>query len=83
MIRTASIPISPGLLTLIAEIDDFKGLAGVVNAGARAIVGIAADRHDRVDRGLRRGSKTRLTDRDVEPLLASLEIKTLAPASKA
>ncbi|HVY35455.1 MAG TPA: Fic family protein [Caulobacteraceae bacterium] len=76
MINTDSIIISPELLTLIAEIDEFKG-------AWRALGTLAPDRLS----ALRRvatiesiGSSTRiegsrLSDRDVERLLANLEIK--------
>jgi Fic family protein len=81
MLETANIPITitPEVLTLIAEIDEFKG-------AWRALGTLAPDRLS----ALRRvatiesiGSSTRiegskLSDRDVERLLARLEIKTFA-----
>jgi Fic family protein len=77
MINTASIAITPELLNLIAEIDEFKG-------AWRALGTLAPERLS----ALRRvatiesiGSSTRiegsrLSDRDVERLLANLDIKT-------
>ena len=79
MITTSSLQITPELLTLVAEIDEFKG-------AWRALGTLAPDRLS----ALRRvatiesiGSSTRiegnrLSDRDVERLLANLEIKTFA-----
>jgi len=76
MINTASITITPELLGLIAEVDEFKG-------AWRALGTLAPERLS----ALRRvatiesiGSSTRiegsrLSDRDVERLLANLEIK--------
>ena len=76
MLRTDTIEITPELLALIAEIDEFKG-------AWRALGSLAPERL----KALRRiatiesiGSSTRiegsrLTDRDVERLLANLEIK--------
>lgn len=79
MINTASIAITPDLLILIAEVDEFKG-------AWRALGTLAPDRLS----ALRRiatiesiGSSTRiegsrLTDREVERLLADLEVKAFA-----
>jgi Fic family protein len=79
MIHTDSIQITPELLTLVAEIDEFKG-------AWRALGTLAPDRLN----ALRRvatiesiGSSTRiegsrLSDREVEHLLANLEIKSFA-----
>jgi Fic family protein len=79
MIKTDSIQITPELLTLIAEIDEFKG-------AWRALGTLAPERLN----ALRRvatiesiGSSTRiegshLSDREVEHLLANLEIKSFA-----
>jgi len=79
MIKTDTIEITPELLTLLSEIDEFKG-------AWRALGTIAPDRLN----ALRRvatiesiGSSTRiegskLTDREVERLLSSLEIKKFA-----
>ena len=79
MFETADIPITPEVLTLIAEIDEFKG-------AWRALGTLAPERLS----ALRRvatiesiGSSTRiegskLSDRDVERLLANLEIKSFA-----
>lgn len=79
MIQSASILITPELLTLIARIDEFKG-------AWRALGTLAPDRLS----ALRRvatiesiGSSTRiegskLSDREVERLLSNLQIKTLA-----
>jgi Fic family protein len=79
MLETADIPITPEVLTIIAEIDEFKG-------AWRALGTLAPERLS----ALRRvatiesiGSSTRiegskLSDRDVERLLANLEIKTFA-----
>ena len=78
-LNTDTIPISQEILALIAEIDEFKG-------AWRALGTLAPDRLS----ALRRvatiesiGSSTRiegsnLSDRDVERLLADLEIKTFA-----
>lgn len=78
-IRTETITITPAILRMIAEIDEFKG-------AWTAIGRIAPDRLD----ALRRiatiesiGSSTRiegakLSDEEVEALLTGLEIKTLA-----
>ena len=75
MLKTDTIQITPDLLTLLSEIDEFKG-------AWRALGSLAPDRL----RALRRvatieiiGSSTRiegskLTDREVERLLADLEI---------
>jgi len=82
MFETVDIPITPEVLTLIAEIDEFKG-------AWRALGTLAPERLS----ALRRvatiesiGSSTRiegskLSDRDVERLLANLEIKSFARAS--
>jgi len=79
MFETVDIPITPEMLTLIAEIDEFKG-------AWRALGTLAPERLS----ALRRvatiesiGSSTRiegskLSDRDVERLLANLEIKSFA-----
>jgi Fic family protein len=79
MFETADILITPEVLTLIAEIDEFKG-------AWRALGTLAPERLS----ALRRvatiesiGSSTRiegskLSDRDVERLLANLEIKSFA-----
>jgi len=79
MFEAADIPITPEVLTLIAEIDEFKG-------AWRALGTLAPERLS----ALRRvatiesiGSSTRiegskLSDRDVERLLANLEIKSFA-----
>ena len=77
MLQTATVPISPEILRLIAELDEFKG-------AWRALGTLAPDRLS----ALRRvatieciGSSTRiegskLTDREVEQLLSNLEIKS-------
>jgi hypothetical protein len=77
MFETVDIPITPEVLTLIAEIDEFKG-------AWRALGTLAPERLS----ALRRvatiesiGSSTRiegskLSDRDVERLLANLEINS-------
>jgi Fic family protein len=79
MFETANVPITPEVLNLIAEIDEFKG-------AWRALGTLAPERLS----ALRRvatiesiGSSTRiegskLSDRDVERLLANLEIRTFA-----
>jgi Fic family protein len=79
MFEIGDIPITPEVLTLIAEIDEFKGVW-------RALGTLAPERLS----ALRRmatiesiGSSTRiegskLSDRDVERLLANLEIKSFA-----
>lgn len=79
MFEAADIPITPEVLTLIAEIDEFKG-------AWRALRTLAPERLS----ALRRvatiesiGSSTRiegskLSDRDVERLLANPEIKSFA-----
>ena len=79
MINTTSITITPDLLVLIAEVDEFKG-------AWRALGTLAPERRS----ALRRvatiesiGSSTRiegsrLSDREVETLLANLEIKAFA-----
>ncbi|MEO8812029.1 MAG: DUF977 family protein [Caulobacteraceae bacterium] len=76
MINTASITITPDLLVLIAEVDEFKG-------AWRALGTLAPERLSALRRGATIesiGSSTRiegsrLSDRDVERLLANLEIK--------
>lgn len=79
MLRTDSIHITPGLLALIAECDEFKG-------AWRAVGALAPERLN----ALRRvatiesvGSSTRiegarLSDQDVERLLSNIEIKSFA-----
>jgi Fic family protein len=79
MIITSSLQITPELLSLVAEIDEFKGIW-------RALGTLAPDRLS----ALRRvatiesiGSSTRiegnrLSDREIERLLGNLEIKTFA-----
>jgi Fic family protein len=79
MINVGTLTITPDILALIAEIDEFKG-------AWRALGTLAPERLS----ALRRiatiesiGSSTRiegskLSDRDVEKLLANLEIKSLA-----
>jgi Fic family protein len=79
MLRTDTIQITPELLALLSEIDEFKG-------AWRALGSLAPDRLD----ALRHvatiesiGSSTRiegskLTDREVEHLLAKLEVKSFA-----
>src|SRR5216110_3525400 len=79
MLKTDTIQITPEILALIAEIDEFKG-------AWRALGTLAPERLS----ALRRvatiesiGSSTRiegsrLTDREVEQLLSNLEIKSLA-----
>src|SRR5258708_17608001 len=79
MINASTIRISPEILALIAEIDEFKG-------AWRALGSLAPERLS----ALRRvatiesiGSSTRiegskLTDREVEKLLSNLEIKSFA-----
>ena len=81
MIKSDTLKITPELLALIAEIDEFKG-------AWRALGTLAPERLS----ALRRvatiesiGSSTRiegskLSDREVERLLANLDIKTLPPA---
>jgi hypothetical protein len=81
MFETANIQISPEVLSLIAEIDEFKG-------AWRALGTLAPERLN----ALRRvatiesiGSSTRiegsqLSDREVERLLANLETNPAAPA---
>src|SRR6266852_5201000 len=79
MIKTDTIQITPEILSLIAEIDEFKG-------AWRALGSLAPERLS----ALRRvatiasiGSSTRIdgskpTDREVEKLLSNLEIKSFA-----
>ncbi len=83
MLNTDTIEITPELLALLSEIDEFKG-------AWRALGTLAPDRLN----ALRRvatiesiGSSTRiegskLTDREVEHLLARLDIKTVASRDK-
>ncbi|MBB5031830.1 Fic family protein [Prosthecobacter vanneervenii] len=76
MIQTDSILITPELLGLIAEIDEFKGAWRAL--GTLAPERLKALRHVATIESI--GSSTRiegskLTDREVERLLASLEIK--------
>src|ERR1035438_779471 len=79
MFETADIPITPEVLMLIGEIDEFKG-------AFRALGTLAPERLSalrRVGTSESIGSSTRiegskLSDRDVERLLANLEIKSFA-----
>jgi Fic family protein len=79
MITTSSLQITPELLILVAEIDEFKG-------AWRALRTLAPDRLSALRRvatiesigSSTRIEGTRLSDRDVERLLANLEIKTFA-----
>src|ERR1039457_379970 len=79
MLNTDTIQITPELLSLIAEIDEFKG-------AWRALGTLAPERLSALRRVARIesiGSSTRiegskLSDRDVERLLANLEIKSFA-----
>jgi Fic family protein len=78
-IRTETITITPAVLTMIAEIDEFKG-------AWTAIGRISPDRLDalrRIATNESIGSSTRiegakLSDKEVEALLTGLEIKTFA-----
>jgi Fic family protein len=79
MIRTDSIQITPELLDLVAEIDEFKGAWQAL--GTLAPERLSAVRRVATIESI--GSSTRiegsrLSDRDVERLLANLEIKTFA-----
>ena len=76
MLKTDSIHITPELLALIAEIDEFKGAWRAL--GTLAPERLKALRHVATIESI--GSSTRiegskLTDREVERLLANLEIK--------
>ena len=79
MIKTESIQITPELLALLSEIDEFKGawrLLGTLaperlNALRRVATIESIGSSTRIE-----GSK--LTDREVEHLLAKLEIKSFA-----
>jgi Fic family protein len=76
MLKTDSIHITPELLALIAEIDEFKGAWRAL--GTLAPERLKALRHVATIESI--GSSTRiegskLTDREIERLLASLEIK--------
>lgn len=76
MLKTDTIQITPELLALIAEIDEFKGAWRAL--GALAPERLNALRHVAAIESI--GSSTRiegskLTDREVEGLLANLEIK--------
>jgi Fic family protein len=79
MIITSSLQITPELLTLVAEIDEFKGAWQAL--GRLAPERLSALRRVATIESI--GSSTRieggcLSDRQVERLLASLEIKTFA-----
>lgn len=76
MMKTDSLQITPELLALVAEIDEFKGAWRAL--GALAPERLKALRHIATIESI--GSSTRiegskLTDREVERLLANLEIK--------
>lgn len=76
MLKTDTIQITPELLALIAEVDEFKGAWRAL--GTLAPERLKALRHVATIESI--GSSTRiegskLTDREVERLLASLEIK--------
>jgi Fic family protein len=76
MLRTETLQITPEILTLIAKIDEFKGAWRAL--GALAPERLSALRHVATIESI--GSSTRiegskLTDREVEQLLAKLEIK--------
>jgi Fic family protein len=76
MINTGSITITPELLVLIAEVDEFKGAWRAL--GTLAPARLSALRRVATIESI--GSSTRiegshLSDRDVERLLANLEIK--------
>jgi hypothetical protein len=79
MLDTGTIQITPEILALVAEIDEFKG-------AWRALGTLAPERLSalrRVDTIESIGSSTRIegsrfTDREVESLLSNLEIKSLA-----
>lgn len=77
MLKTDTIQITPELLALIAEIDEFKGAWRAL--GTLAPERLKALRHIATIESI--GSSTRiegskLTDREVERLLANLEIRT-------
>lgn len=79
MVNTDSIQITPELLVLIAEIDEFKGAWRAL--GTLAPARLRALRHIATIESI--GSSTRiegsrLSDREVEQLLGKLEIKKLA-----
>ncbi len=79
MLKTDTIQITPALLALISEIDEFKGAWRAL--GTLAPERLKALRHVATIESI--GSSTRiegskLTDRDVERLLANLEIKSFA-----
>ena len=79
MLNTDTIQITPELLSLIAEIDEFKGAWRAL--GTLAPERLKALRHIATIESI--GSSTRiegskLTDREVERLLANLEIKKFA-----
>jgi Fic family protein len=79
MFETADIPITPEVLSLIAEIDEFKGAWRAL--GTLAPERLSALRWVATIESI--GSSTRiegskLSDRDVERLLANLEIKSFA-----
>jgi Fic family protein len=79
MIKTDTIQITPEILSLIAEIDEFKGAWRAL--GTLAPERLSALRHVATIESI--GSSTRiegskLSDRDVEHLLSRLEIKTFA-----
>ncbi|HYN78932.1 MAG TPA: Fic family protein, partial [Lamprocystis sp. (in: g-proteobacteria)] len=77
MLQTASLEITPEMLVLVAEIDEFKG-------AWRALGTVAPERLSalrRVATIVSIGSSTRiegsrLSDREVERLLSNLEIKS-------
>jgi Fic family protein len=76
MLKTDTIQITPELLVLIAEVDEFKGAWRAL--GTLAPERLKALRHVATVESI--GSSTRiegskLTDREVERLLANLEIK--------
>ncbi len=77
--NTDTIQITPGLLALLSEIDEFKGAWRAL--GTRAPERLNALRRITTIESI--GSSTRiegskLTDREVEHLLARLEIKSFA-----
>ena len=79
VIRTHALTITPATLNLIAEIDEFKGAWSAI--GRISPDRLAALRHVATIESI--GSSTRiegvkLTDREVEQLLAQLEIKQFA-----
>jgi Fic family protein len=79
MIQTASIQITPDFLALISQIDEFKGTWRAL--GTLAPDRLSALRHVATIESI--GSSTRiegskLSDRDVERLLANLQIKSFA-----